>query len=114
MAATAHLVLAVQVVLVLSNLNPLLPTDGYHAFEAGVGSLNFRRRAFALHRAPPVSPASAGGADVGPPVPPGRLLRLLGRGCPVRVVHRGRRRHRPADPSHGRRTVGDDRIFFPA
>ncbi len=46
-AATAHLVLAVQVVLVLSNLNPLLPTDGYHAFEAGVGSLNFRRRAFA-------------------------------------------------------------------
>jgi putative peptide zinc metalloprotease protein len=46
-AATAHLVLAVQVVLVLSNLNPLLPTDGYHAVEAGLGTLNFRRRAFA-------------------------------------------------------------------
>ena len=45
-AATAHLVLAVQVVLVLSNLNPLLPTDGYHALEAGLGALNFRRRAF--------------------------------------------------------------------
>jgi putative peptide zinc metalloprotease protein len=46
-AATAHLVLAVQVVLVLSNLNPLMPTDGYHAFEAGLGTFNFRRRAFA-------------------------------------------------------------------
>jgi putative peptide zinc metalloprotease protein len=45
-AATAHLVLAVQVVLVVSNLNPLMPTDGYHAFEAGLGTLNFRRRAF--------------------------------------------------------------------
>jgi putative peptide zinc metalloprotease protein len=45
-AATAHLVLAIFVVLILSNLNPLFPTDGYHALEAAFGGLNFRRRAF--------------------------------------------------------------------
>jgi putative peptide zinc metalloprotease protein len=45
-AATAHLVLAIFVVLILSNLNPLFPTDGYHAIEAAFGGLNFRRRAF--------------------------------------------------------------------
>jgi putative peptide zinc metalloprotease protein len=46
-AATAHLLLAIQVILVVGNLNPLLPTDGYHALEAGLGGLNYRRRAFA-------------------------------------------------------------------
>jgi putative peptide zinc metalloprotease protein len=67
-AATAHLVLAVQVVIVLSNLNPLFPTDGYHAVEAALGGLNYRRRAFGyalnrLFRRPlPTALVSVGGA----------------------------------------------------
>jgi putative peptide zinc metalloprotease protein len=41
----------IQVLILLSNLNPLLPTDGYHALEAGVGELNVRGRVlrFLLH-----------------------------------------------------------------
>jgi putative peptide zinc metalloprotease protein len=44
--ATAFLILAVLIVLLVGNLNPLLPTDGYHAIEAASGELNFRSRAF--------------------------------------------------------------------
>jgi putative peptide zinc metalloprotease protein len=36
------------VTILLANLNPLLPTDGYHAIEALWGGLNFQRRAFSL------------------------------------------------------------------
>lgn len=35
-----------QLLLLFSNLNPLLPSDGYHAIEAFAGELNVRRRAF--------------------------------------------------------------------
>lgn len=34
-----------QLVLFVNNLNPLLPTDGYHAAEAALGEINFRARA---------------------------------------------------------------------
>jgi putative peptide zinc metalloprotease protein len=44
--ATAFLILAILVVLLVGNLNPLLPTDGYHTIEAASGELNFRARAF--------------------------------------------------------------------
>ena len=44
--ATAFLILAILIVLLIGNLNPLLPTDGYHAIEAASGELNFRARAF--------------------------------------------------------------------
>ena len=85
---------------ILSNLNPLLPTDGYHALEAGLGALNFRRRAFdyTTHRlfGRPLPSALA----VVRRSPPGGLRRLLGGGRPLRDLHRGRRRHGPADPPH--------------
>lgn len=50
---TAHLLALIGALAVLSNLNPLLPTDGYHAIEAASGTLNFRGRALSLlaHRA---------------------------------------------------------------
>lgn len=44
--ATALTLLASQVLLFTANLNPLLPTDGYHAIEAALGWCNVRRRAF--------------------------------------------------------------------
>lgn len=34
-----------QLILFVNNLNPLLPTDGYHAAEAALGEINFRSRA---------------------------------------------------------------------
>jgi putative peptide zinc metalloprotease protein len=37
-----------QLFALFSNLNPLLPGDGYHILEAWCGALNFRRRAFSL------------------------------------------------------------------
>ena len=43
--ATAFLILAILIVMLIGNLNPLLPTDGYHAIEAASGELNFRARA---------------------------------------------------------------------
>ena len=46
-----HLLLLMQILSLLANLNPLFPSDGYHAVEAAVGSINMRSRAltFALH-----------------------------------------------------------------
>ena len=46
--ATFHLLMLIQLWICFSNLNPLLPTDGYHVLEAKFGALNFRRRAFTL------------------------------------------------------------------
>ncbi|NRR26431.1 M50 family metallopeptidase [Bacillus velezensis] len=43
---TAHSISTIQLCLVFSNLNLLLPTDGYHAVEAGVGEISLRKRAF--------------------------------------------------------------------
>ncbi|MDH2392161.1 hypothetical protein QCN29_25940 [Streptomyces sp. HNM0663] len=48
-----------QLGLLLANLNPLLPTDGYHALEAAFGAVNLRSRALTalrcriLRQAPP-------------------------------------------------------------
>lgn len=42
----ASLLLVVQVLLLLGNLNILLPTDGYNALEALTGEFNYRSRAF--------------------------------------------------------------------
>ncbi|MEV4916671.1 hypothetical protein AB0K47_07645 [Streptomyces tirandamycinicus] len=39
-----------QIGLLLANLNPLLPTDGYHALESAMGTLNLRSRAFTALR----------------------------------------------------------------
>lgn len=46
--ATFHLLMLIQLGVCVSNLNPLLPTDGYHVLEAKFGGLNFRGRAFTL------------------------------------------------------------------
>ncbi len=46
--ATFHVLLALQTMTCISNLNPLMPSDGYHALEAFLGGVNFRRRAFVL------------------------------------------------------------------
>jgi putative peptide zinc metalloprotease protein len=43
---TFHVLTLFQLVSCISNLNPLLPGDGYHALEAAFKELNFRRRAF--------------------------------------------------------------------
>ena len=43
---TARALLLLQVLLLLTNLNPLLPTDGHHAVAIAAGELNLRRRAF--------------------------------------------------------------------
>lgn len=40
------LLLWLQVAALVGNLNPLLPTDGYDALEAGLGAVNLRARAF--------------------------------------------------------------------
>jgi len=47
-ASAAHALLVLQVVLLCTNLNPLLPTDGFHALEAATGTTNLRHRAFAV------------------------------------------------------------------
>ncbi|WP_338676494.1 hypothetical protein V1460_28600 [Streptomyces sp. SCSIO 30461] len=58
----AHLAIVMvwlQLGLLLANLNPLLPTDGYHALEAAFGAVNLRSRALTalrcqvLRQAPP-------------------------------------------------------------
>ncbi|MFE9254184.1 site-2 protease family protein [Streptomyces sp. NPDC006879] len=49
----AHLAVVVvwlQLGMLLANLNPLLPTDGYHALEAGFGAVNLRSRALTALR----------------------------------------------------------------
>lgn len=43
-----HLLLLLQLSSVLANLNPLFPTDGYHALESALGSINMRGRAMTL------------------------------------------------------------------
>lgn len=40
----------VQTAMLMANLNPLLPTDGYQALEAGFGAVNLRSRAFTALR----------------------------------------------------------------
>lgn len=45
-AHVASLLLVVQGLLLLGNLNVLLPTDGYNALEALTGEFNYRSRAF--------------------------------------------------------------------
>ena len=47
-SASFHLLMLAQLIFCFSNLNPLMPSDGYHALEAGFGALNFRQRAFSL------------------------------------------------------------------
>ena len=51
-AATLQTLSLCQLLFLFSNLNPFLPSDGYHAVEALAGELNFRGRAFSvlLHR----------------------------------------------------------------
>ncbi|MBT2365429.1 PqqD family peptide modification chaperone [Streptomyces sp. ISL-10] len=44
------LLVFVQTALLVANLNPLLPTDGYHALEAGLGAVNLRARSFTALR----------------------------------------------------------------
>ncbi len=48
LSATFHVILVLQTMTFISNLNPLMPSDGYHALEAFLGGVNFRRRAFVL------------------------------------------------------------------
>lgn len=43
--ATTHAMFVFAFLMMLGNLNLLFPTDGYHAMEAAVGEINFRRRA---------------------------------------------------------------------
>ncbi|MFH8774357.1 MULTISPECIES: PqqD family peptide modification chaperone [unclassified Streptomyces] len=40
--------LQLQTLLMIVNLNPLLPSDGYHALESAMGSVNLRGRSFAF------------------------------------------------------------------
>ncbi|WP_157849792.1 MULTISPECIES: hypothetical protein [Streptomyces] len=47
---TAALVLGMQLLMLVVNLNPLMPSDGYTALEAATGRTNARGRAFALLR----------------------------------------------------------------
>jgi putative peptide zinc metalloprotease protein len=47
-AVNFRLLMWMQVITFISNLNPLMPGDGYHVLEAWFGALNFRRRAFSL------------------------------------------------------------------
>jgi putative peptide zinc metalloprotease protein len=46
----AGILMWVQIAMLIGNLNPLLPTDGYHALEAGFGAVNLRARAFTALR----------------------------------------------------------------
>lgn len=43
-----HALMFFEFAMFISNLNPLMPSDGYHALEALFGELNFRHRAFRL------------------------------------------------------------------
>ncbi|MEV6318451.1 PqqD family peptide modification chaperone [Streptomyces sp. NPDC051776] len=43
-------VVLLQIAFLLANLNPLLPTDGYQALEAGLGAVNLRARSFTVLR----------------------------------------------------------------
>jgi putative peptide zinc metalloprotease protein len=49
---TAVLLCMAQVANLVANLNPLMPSDGYHALETVLGELNLRKRAssYLLHR----------------------------------------------------------------
>ncbi|WNM29192.1 hypothetical protein RKE30_01615 [Streptomyces sp. Li-HN-5-11] len=47
---TAALLLGMQLLMLIINLNPLMPSDGYTALEAAIGLTNARGRAFALLR----------------------------------------------------------------
>ncbi|UNS97086.1 PqqD family peptide modification chaperone [Streptomyces tubbatahanensis] len=47
-ATVAATMLVFQVFSVITNLNPLLPSDGYAALEAGMGTVDARGRAFGL------------------------------------------------------------------
>ncbi|MFI0978258.1 hypothetical protein ACH4SP_14840 [Streptomyces sp. NPDC021093] len=47
---TAALLLGMQLLMLIINLNPLMPSDGYTALEAASGLTNARGRAFALLR----------------------------------------------------------------
>lgn len=49
-AQVAGILMWVQLAFLFGNLNPLLPTDGYHALEAAFATLNLRSRAFAALR----------------------------------------------------------------
>ncbi|WP_053690384.1 PqqD family peptide modification chaperone [Streptomyces sp. WM6372] len=44
----AGALLQLQLLLMIVNLNPLLPSDGYHALESAMGSVNIRGRSFAF------------------------------------------------------------------
>ncbi|WP_280669723.1 hypothetical protein [Kitasatospora sp. MAP12-44] len=45
-AEIAAALLQMQVLLMIVNLNPLLPSDGYHALESALGAVNLRGRSF--------------------------------------------------------------------
>jgi len=47
-SATLSISFASQIFIFLATVNPLLPSDGYHAIEALAGQLNFRQRAFTI------------------------------------------------------------------
>ncbi|HZU66444.1 MAG TPA: PqqD family peptide modification chaperone [Ktedonobacteraceae bacterium] len=49
LSASLYVVLFIEVATFISNLNPLMPSDGYHALEAAFGELNFRQRTFLLY-----------------------------------------------------------------
>jgi putative peptide zinc metalloprotease protein len=44
-AATAYQLMLVQLLILATNLNPVLPTDGHQAIETVTGEMNFRTRA---------------------------------------------------------------------
>jgi putative peptide zinc metalloprotease protein len=48
LSSRLQLLMVVQILICLANINPLMPTDGYHVVEAWFGHLTFQRRAFAL------------------------------------------------------------------
>ncbi len=48
LSSRLQLLMVLQLLIFAANLNPLMPTDGYHAAEAWFGHLNFQRRAFTL------------------------------------------------------------------
>jgi putative peptide zinc metalloprotease protein len=45
-AEIAAQLIQMQTLLMIVNLNPLLPSDGYHALESAIGSVNLRSRSF--------------------------------------------------------------------
>lgn len=48
LANSLHALMFLEFAMCISNLNPFMPSDGYHALEALFGELNFRHRAFRL------------------------------------------------------------------